>query len=79
MCWLDAGEKLHVRRCEFIILIEPQQKYRLGTIRNIKLLAGLNRFYRRLTSPSSSGVVHNIQLVVRFETTVGSIDSDNLL
>ena len=34
---------------------EPQQKYRLGTVR-IKILGGgggLNRFYRRLTSPSN--------------------------
>ena len=30
---------------------EPPQKYRLGTISNIKLLTGLNRFYRYLTSP----------------------------
>ena len=44
---------------------EPPQKYRLGTISNIKLLAGLNRFYRYLTSPSTSAVVHNILLVVR--------------
>ena len=28
---------------------EPQQKYRLGTV-SIKILGGLNRFYRRLTS-----------------------------
>ena len=43
--------------------LEPQQKYRLGTIGNIKLLGGgggLNRFYRRLTSLSSSAVIHNI-------------------
>ena len=39
---------------------EPPQKYRLGTISNRKLLAGLNRFYRSLTSPSASAVVHNI-------------------
>ena len=26
---------------------EPPQKYRLGMISNTKLLAGLNRFYRR--------------------------------
>ena len=39
---------------------EPPQKYRLGTISNTKLLAGLNRFYRYLTSPSASAVVHNI-------------------
>ena len=37
---------------------EPQQKYRLGTLSNTKLLAGLNRFYRTLTSPSASAVVH---------------------
>ena len=36
---------------------EPPQKYRLGTISNTKLLAGLNRFYRILTSPSASAVV----------------------
>ena len=39
---------------------EPPHKYRLGTISNTKLLAGLNRFYRRLTSPAASAVVHNI-------------------
>ena len=31
---------------------EPQQKYRLGTV-SIKILGGLNRFYRHLTSPSA--------------------------
>ena len=31
---------------------EPPQKYRLGTISNTKLLAGLNRFYTAVTSPS---------------------------
>ena len=31
---------------------EPPQKYRLGTISNTKLLAGLNRFYMAITSPS---------------------------
>ena len=36
---------------------EPPQKYRLGTISNTKLLAGLNQFYRRQTSPSASAVV----------------------
>ena len=40
---------------------EPQQKYRLGTV-SIKILGGLNRFYRRLTSPSASIMVQNIQL-----------------
>ena len=39
---------------------EPPQKYRLGTISNTKLLAGLNRFYMAITSPSVSAVVHNI-------------------
>ena len=37
---------------------EPPQKYRLGTISNTKLLSGLNRFYRRPTSPPASAVVH---------------------
>ena len=32
---------------------EPPQKYRLGTISNTKLLAGLNRFYMAITSPSA--------------------------
>ena len=35
---------------------EPPQKYRLGTISDTKLLAGLNRFYMAITSPSSSEV-----------------------
>ena len=39
---------------------EPPQKYRIGTISNTKLLAGLNRFYMAITSPSASAVVHNI-------------------
>ena len=39
---------------------EPPQKYRLGTISNTKLLAGLNRFYMAIISPSASAVVHNI-------------------
>ena len=39
---------------------EPPQKYRLGTISHTKLLAGLNRFYTAVTSPSASAVVHNI-------------------
>ena len=40
---------------------EPQQKYCLGTV-SIKILGGLNRFYRRLTSPSASIMAQNIQL-----------------
>ena len=40
---------------------EPQQKYRLGTV-SIKILGGLNRFYRRLTSPSASIMAQNIKL-----------------
>ena len=40
---------------------EPQQKYHLGTV-SIKILGGLNRFYRRLTSPSASIMAQNIQL-----------------
>ena len=40
---------------------EPQQTYRLGTV-SIKILGGLNRFYRRLTSPSASIMAQNIQL-----------------
>ena len=52
--------KQHKIRLQNTKQLEPQQKYRIGTISNIKLLGGLNRFYRRLTSPSSSAVVHNI-------------------
>ena len=37
---------------------EPPQKYRLGTISNTKLMAGLNRFYMAITSPSASAVVN---------------------
>ena len=40
---------------------EPQQKHRLGTV-STKILGGLNRFYRRLTSPSASIMAQNIQL-----------------
>ena len=40
---------------------EPQQKCCLGTVSKI-LLGGLNRFYRRLTSPSASIMAQNIQL-----------------
>ena len=40
---------------------EPQQKYRLGTVR-IKILGGLNRFYWIPTSPSASIMAQNIQL-----------------
>ena len=39
---------------------EPSQKYRLETISNTKLLAGIHRFYMAITSPSASAVVHNI-------------------
>ena len=53
--------KTHIRRQQHKNILkhqdvkqkEPPQKYRLGTIINTKLLVGLNRFYRRLTSPPS--------------------------
>ena len=35
---------------------ESPQKYRLGTMSNTKLFAGLNRFYMAITSPSSYAV-----------------------
>ena len=35
---------------------EPPQKYRLGTISNTKLLAGLNRFHMAITSPSAANI-----------------------
>ena len=59
--------KTHIRRQQHknlkhqdIKQKEPPQKYRLGTISNTKLLAGLNRFYMAITLPSASAVVHNI-------------------
>ena len=58
--------KTHIRRQQHknfkhqdIKQKEPPQKYRLGTINNTQLLAGLNRFYMAITSPSASAVVHN--------------------
>ena len=52
--------KTHIRRQQHknfkhqnIKQKEPPQKYRLGTISNIKKLAGLNRFYMAITSPSA--------------------------
>ena len=39
---------------------EPPQKYCLGTISNIKLLAGLNRIYMAKTSPSGFLVMRTI-------------------
>ena len=41
---------------------EPQQKHRLETVSKKKLLGGLNRFYRHLTSPSASIMAQNIKL-----------------
>ena len=43
--------------------MEPQQKYRLGTV-SIRILGGgrLNRFYAYPTSPSASLMAQNIQL-----------------
>ena len=43
---------------------EPPQKYRLGTISNIKFLAGLNRFYMAITSPVASAVVHKGPVII---------------
>ena len=58
--------KQHKIRFQHKKRLKPQQKCRLGTISNLKLLGGggLNRFYRRLTSPSFSAVVHNIYLFI---------------
>ena len=64
---LTKNMKTHIRRQQHknfkhqdIKQKEPPQKYRLGTISNTQLLAGLNRFYMAITSPSASAVVHNI-------------------
>ena len=43
--------KQHKIRLQNTKQLEPHQKYRLGTISNIKLRGSLNRFYRRLTHP----------------------------
>ena len=56
---LTKNMKTHIKQKE------PPQKYRLGTISNTQLLAGLNRFYMAITSASASAVVHNIKLVLR--------------
>ena len=45
---------------------EPQQKYRLGTV-SIKTLGGLNRLYRRPTSPSASTTAQTHSRSVRVE------------
>ena len=61
---LTKNMKTHIRRQQHknlkhqdIKQKEPPQKYRLGTISNTKLLAGLNRFYMAITSPSASAVI----------------------
>ena len=71
--YLTKNMKTYIRRQQHKIFFkhqdikrkEPPQKYRLGTISNTKLLAGLNRFYMAITSPSASAVVlhgHNLTL-----------------
>ena len=50
---------------------EPPQKYRIGTISNTKLLAGLNRFYRYLTSPSASKTVNKQKNCLRQNIAAG--------
>ena len=52
---VQTAQKLNAKKHH-----ETQQKYRLGTIGNIKLPACLNQFYRYQTSSSASTVVHNI-------------------
>ena len=71
---LNKNMKTHIRLKQYKILlqnikqIEPQQKYSLGTISNIKLLGGLNRFYWRLTSPSSYVVASKENHVKKYKT-----------
>ena len=64
---LTKNMKTYIRRQQQKILKhqdikqkEPPQKYCIGTISNTKLLAGLNRFYMAITTPSASAGVHNI-------------------
>ena len=51
---------------------EPPQKYRLGTIRNTKLVAGLNRFYMAITSPSARIPTDDLNTLNRFYMTITS-------
>ena len=52
--------KQHKKRLQNIKQTEPQQKYRLGTVSNMKLMDCLNPFYKAITTPSFSALVHNI-------------------
>ena len=62
---------------------EPQQKYRLGTV-SIKILGGLNRFYRRLTFCYMTGIMNNRnekvahiqQIIFQQSLNTGLIPSD---
>ena len=62
---LTKTMKTHIRRQQHkkcfkhqnIKQKEPPQKYRLGTISNTKLLAGLNRFYRRSYFPKGGHLI----------------------
>ena len=49
---LTKNMKTYIRRQQHIKQKEPPQKYRLGTISNTKLLAGLNRFYMAMNIAS---------------------------
>ena len=48
---------------------EPPQKYRLGTISNTKLLAGLNRFYMAITSPRNALYFGHIMVLLESESS----------
>ena len=56
--YIRRQQHKNVFKHQYIKQKEPPQKYRLGTISNTKLLAGLlaglNRFYMAITSPSAS-------------------------
>ena len=52
---------------------EPPQKYRLGTISNTKLLAGLNRFYMAITSNCEKSVKNNLKIISKLHAHLQSM------
>ena len=71
---LTKTMKTHIRRQQHNFCLkhkdikqkEPPQKYRLGTISNTKLLAGLNQFYRRQTTTEVSLFINSLTIYLLF-------------